>query len=67
MGGAGAGADDGKPKRQKDVVAMNSIWREHVKKERTILKLNENFRLNPLSLTVSRPCPVEESAEWVVF
>jgi hypothetical protein len=55
----GAGADDGKPKSQKDVVAMNSIWREHVKKERTILKLNEDFRLNPLSLTVSRPCPVE--------
>lgn len=35
-----AGADDGNPISQKDVVVMNSIWLEHVKKDRTILKLN---------------------------
>jgi hypothetical protein len=46
-------AEDGKPKaRQYDQVAVNSIWREHCKKELSILKLNENFRLNPHKLAV---------------
>ena len=36
-----------------DQVAMNSIWREHCMKERSLLTLNENFRLNPHALAVS--------------
>ncbi len=45
--------DEGKPgARQYDQVAINSIWREHVKKERATLTLNENFRLNPHALAV---------------
>ena len=52
-------AEDGKPKaRQYDKVAVNSIWREHCKKELSILKLNEDFRLNPHKLAVlSRRTP----------
>jgi len=38
--------------RKCDQVSQNSIWREHVKKERQMLTLNENFRLNPHALTV---------------
>jgi len=49
--------DEGKPgARQYDQVAINSIWREHVKKERATLTLNENFRLNPHALAVCRAC-----------
>ncbi len=36
-----------------DQVALNSIWREHIKKERAILKLNDEFRLNPKALTAN--------------
>mmetsp|Transcript_11853 Transcript_11853/g.23691 ORF Transcript_11853/g.23691 Transcript_11853/m.23691 type:complete len:149 (+) Transcript_11853:50-496(+) len=36
-----------------DQVAINSIWREHIKKERAILKLNDKFRLNPKALTAN--------------
>ena len=51
-------ASEDKPgARKSDQVAQNSIWREHVKKERQMLTLNENFRLNPKSLTVSSPGP----------
>ena len=35
-----------------DQVAINSIWREHCMKERSLLTLNENFRLNPHALAV---------------
>lgn len=36
-----------------DQVAINSIWREHIKKENAILKLNDQFRLNPKQLTAN--------------
>eukprot|EP00284_Hemiselmis_tepida_P005549 CAMPEP_0174924874 /NCGR_PEP_ID=MMETSP1355-20121228/7540_1 /TAXON_ID=464990 /ORGANISM="Hemiselmis tepida, Strain CCMP443" /LENGTH=144 /DNA_ID=CAMNT_0016170729 /DNA_START=56 /DNA_END=490 /DNA_ORIENTATION=+ len=40
-------------KMEFDQVAINSIWREHIKKERAILKLNDQFRLNPKQLTAN--------------
>jgi hypothetical protein len=30
-----------------DQVAMNQIWREHVKKEQSMLTLNDRFHLSP--------------------
>jgi hypothetical protein len=52
----GGGDSDDKPGARKyDQVAINSIWREHVKKERSMITLNENFRLNPKALTVGNP------------
>mmetsp|Transcript_25003 Transcript_25003/g.48602 ORF Transcript_25003/g.48602 Transcript_25003/m.48602 type:complete len:145 (+) Transcript_25003:66-500(+) len=40
-------------KMEFDQVAINSIWREHIKKERAILTLNDKFRLNPKQLTAN--------------
>jgi len=49
-----AAMSEEKPGAKKyDQVAMNSIWREHCMKERSLLTLNENFRLNPHALAVS--------------
>mmetsp|Transcript_41932 Transcript_41932/g.102827 ORF Transcript_41932/g.102827 Transcript_41932/m.102827 type:complete len:147 (+) Transcript_41932:105-545(+) len=47
------GDDAGHKKMEFDQVAINSIWREHIKKERSILKLNDQFRLNPKQLTAN--------------
>jgi len=45
--------DDNHKKMEFNQIAINSIWREHIKKERAILKLNEDFRLNPKQLTAN--------------
>ena len=53
----GGGGDDKPGAKVYDPIALNSIWREHIKKERGVLKLNEEFRLNPHALAVSLPQP----------
>mmetsp|Transcript_59628 Transcript_59628/g.141800 ORF Transcript_59628/g.141800 Transcript_59628/m.141800 type:complete len:146 (+) Transcript_59628:49-486(+) len=45
--------DEAGKKAAKNQVAQNSIWREHIKKERQLLTLNENFRLNPHQLAAN--------------
>uniref|UniRef100_A0A7S0MTP8 Protein FAM183A n=1 Tax=Cryptomonas curvata TaxID=233186 RepID=A0A7S0MTP8_9CRYP len=47
--GKSESAVDGKAAKL-DQVSVNSIWTQHVKKELSLLKLNEDFRLNPQSL-----------------
>ena len=53
----GGGGDDKPGAKVYDPIALNSIWREHIKKERGVLKLNEKFRLNPHALAVSLHLP----------
>ena len=53
----GGGGDDKPGAKVYDPIALNSIWREHIKKERGVLKLNEEFRLNPHALAVSLHLP----------
>ena len=58
----GGGGDDKPGAKVYDPIALNSIWREHIKKERGVLKLNEKFRLNPHALAVSLHLPCHRMA-----